>query len=147
MCFCPFFVLPDLFFKSFLYSSLLTDFPGLFFLFYYRSIMRRGVEFSKRMCLPVHGSGLSRTYRSGSCDMKHHCQDTSMTFIFVTFWHATAFPVQSKVIGWMENQGQKSCWVHVATEHLASTSLQRPGHLTPALTNFPSWFGVTFKIY
>lgn len=33
----------------------------VFFSFEYRSIVRRGVEFSKRMCLLVHGSGLSRT--------------------------------------------------------------------------------------
>ena len=40
--------------------SLLFGFPRLFF-FQYKSIVRRGVEFSKRICLLVRVSGLSRT--------------------------------------------------------------------------------------
>lgn len=67
-----------------------------------------------------------------------------MKFIFVTFWHATVFPVRSRVRGWMENHGHESCWVYVATiEHFLATWSPSPGldklsFLIPKYLEWPS---------
>lgn len=83
---------------------LFFGFSGLFFC--PRSIVSKGVEFSKRMFLLVHVSVLSG---SEHCELNYSCQDCErMKFIFVTYWHGIAFPVQSCVIGWMETHGHKS---------------------------------------
>ena len=64
-----FFLARHVFKSSLFFFSLVFGFPWLFYLFFlfrsifYSSIVRRGVEVSKRVCLPVQGFGLSHKYK------------------------------------------------------------------------------------
>ena len=70
------------------------------------AIVRRGVEFLKRMCLLVLARSCHADRAISSQTQRHVAKTKYLACVFAVFWHGMEFPVQSGVIGRQQrNQG------------------------------------------
>lgn len=122
MCFC---------------TSLLFGFPGLFFFSNIDLLWGEVLSFPKGcvywcMALDCHALEVKAVKWNITAKTKYE-----MYFCDFLAYHCVPCSEQCHRL----SGKSQICWVHVATiEHSASTSLQWPGHLPPALTDSPSWF-------